>query len=402
VQIILDILPLPKSLPIAIGRDLFPLLNALGRGLGGGVLLLMLFTFPTHAQDTFTSSDGVTYRVEKFMDANFPVGMVFTADGELYYNEKATGNVRYVDADGVRQLEPVITLPTDALQERGMQQIALDPNFAENSYLWVFHTAEATTRDFASNKVIRFRVKDGVGVDPLEMWSVPVDTGNLLHNGGGLSFDAEGYLYVGIGDYGDATRPQDLDVPHGKIHRFAVDGDELVIPDDNPIEGSSIFAYGLRNPFDYTFDPISGRAFATENGDNCDDEVNLIVAGFNYGYREDYECVGTGRIPDVTRYLPPLLTYTPTIAPAGIAFYDNPTVPQWENDLFFCSWNDGVLHHVELSDGRNTVLSDTPLEMGDVTCRIDLAVHPDGSIYFGWVGQDGGAIYRLIPEDGRD
>lgn len=364
-------------------------------------ILLICFVFmlimPAQAQETFITDEGVTYRVEKFMDANFPVGMVFTPTGELFYNEKATGNVRYVNASGTRQLEPVITLPTNALQERGMQSIALDPNYDENGYVWVFHTAEATTREFASNKVIRFRVEDGIGVEPVEMLSVPIDTNNLLHNGGGLTFDADGFVYIGIGDYGDASRPQNLDSPHGKIHRFAVEDDVLVIPDDNPIEGSSIYAYGLRNPFDYAFDPISGRAFATENGDNCDDEVNLILAGFNYGYREDYECAGTDPIPGLSRYLPPLLSYTPTIAPAGITFYTNPAVPEWENDLFFCSWNDGMLHHVRLTSGRNNVEFDTPIDMGDVMCRIDLAVHPDGSIYFGEVGADGGAIYRLVP-----
>ncbi len=361
------------------------------------LLLITLLVSPTVAQETFTTDEGVIYRVEKFMDANFPVGMIFTDAGELFYNEKATGNVRYVDAEGNRQLEPVITLPTDALQERGMQSIALDPNFNENGYVWVFHTAEGTTREFASNKVIRFRVEDGIGVDPVEMWSVPIDTGNLLHNGGGLTFDANGFVYIGIGDYGDAARPQDLEVPHGKIHRFAVENDALIIPEDNPIEGSSIFAYGLRNPFDYAFDPISERAFATENGDNCDDEVNIILGGFNYGYREGYECAGTDRIVGLTQYLPPILSYTPTIAPAGVAFYNNATVPQWENDLFFCSWNDGILHHVRLTSGRNRVEFDTPIDLGDVMCRIDLAIHPDGSIYFGTVGGDGGAIYRVVP-----
>jgi glucose/arabinose dehydrogenase len=360
--------------------------------------LLMMSQSVLFAQETMTTSDGVTYRVEKFMDANFPVGMVFTSDGALFYNEKATGNVRYVDASGTRQLEPVITLPTDALQERGMQSITLDPNYDDNGYVWVFHTAKSTASEFATNKVIRFRFEDGVGVDPIEMLSVPIDTGNLLHNGGGLAFDADGYLYVGIGDYGDPSRPQNLDLPHGKIHRFLVEGDALVIPDDNPIEGSSIYAYGLRNPFNYDFDPVSGRAFATENGDNCDDEVNLIMAGFNYGYREGYACVGTSPIAGLTRYLRPILSYTPTIAPSGITFYDNASIPQWENDLFFCSWNDGMLHHVRLSSGRNSTEFDTGLDLGaDVTCRIGLVVHPDGAIYFGTVETDSGAIYRLVP-----
>lgn len=332
------------------------------------------------------------------MDANFPVGVVFTPDGALFYNEKTTGNVRYIDAEGKRQLTPVITLPTDGLQERGMQNITLDPDYENNGYVWVFHTAIGTTRDFAANKVIRFRFENGVGVDPVEMLSIPIDTGNLLHNGGGLQFDDDGYLYIGIGDYGDASRPQNLDVPHGKIHRFAVEGDELVIPDDNPFPDSSVYAYGLRNPFDYAFDPISGRPFATENGDNCDDEINLILAGFNYGYREDYDCAGTSRITSLQRYLPPILSYTPTIAPAGIVFYDHPAVPEWENDLFFCSWNDGVLHRIRLTSGRNQVESEKAIDLGGIQCRIDLTVSPDGAIYFGSVGADGGAIYRLVPE----
>ena len=361
------------------------------------VFILFLMSITTHAQDTFKDSEGVTYRVEKFMDANFPVGMVFTADGGLFYLEKTTGNIRYVDADGKRQAKPVLTVLTNALQERGMQSIALDPDYENNGYVWIFYTAEGTSRDFASNKVVRFHVADGMGSDPIEMLSIPIDTGNLLHNGGGLKFDTDGFLYIGIGDYGDATRPQNLDLPHGKIHRFIVMEDVLVIPEDNPFADSSIYAYGLRNPFDYDFDPLSGRPFATENGDNCDDEVNLILAGFNYGYREDYKCAGTSRITGLSSYLSPILSYTPTIAPAGITFYSHPAVPQWENDLFFCSWNDGVLHHVRLSSGRNQVESDTAINMGGIQCRIDITVSPDGALYFGSVDSEGGAIYRLVP-----
>lgn len=332
------------------------------------------------------------------MDANFPVGMVFTPEGELLYTEKTTGKVRYVNASGTRQVAPVITFPTSSLQERGMQNITLDPDYANNGYVWVFYTAEGTVRDFAANKVVRFRVEDGIGSDPVEFLSIPIENGNLLHNGGGLQFDDEGYLYIGIGDYGDPTQPQNLDLPHGKIHRYRVEDDVLVIPDDNPFANSSIYAYGLRNPFDYAFDPVSGRPFATENGDNCDDEINLVLAGFNYGYREDYECVGRGRITGLQRYLPPLISYTPTIAPAGITFYEHPAIPQWENDLFFCSWNDGVMHYIKLSSGRNQIVSDTALNLGDVRCRIGIVQSPDGAIYFGTVGADGGAIYRLIPE----
>ena len=349
------------------------------------------------AQEGFVSPDGVRYRVELFLEAHFPVGMVFTPDGELFYNEKTTGNVRYVSAEGIRQIQPVISLAADGLQERGMLGIALDPDYAVNRHVWLFYTARGMTRDYPANKVLRFRFEEGLGLEPVEFLSAPIETGHLLHNGGGLQFDDEGYLYIGIGDYGDASRPQDLSAAQGKIHRFAVQDDRLVIPDDNPFAGSSIYAYGLRNPFDYAFDPLSGRLFATENGDHCDDEINLILPGFNYGYRLDYECAGTRYIAGLGRYLPPLLSYTPAIAPVGIVFYDHPAVPQWRGDLFFCSWNEGILHHVRLGDGRNRVEFDRPIDLGDVNCRLDVTVGPEGALYFGTVGGGTGAIYRLLP-----
>ncbi len=363
--------------------------------------LLLLCVYGTSAaDDSFVSSEGFRYRVERFLLADFPVGLVFTPGGELLYTEKSTGNVRLVDADGVRQRAPVLSLAVNALQERGMQNITLDPDFENNGHVWVFYTAAGTAKAYPANKVLRFRLEEGKAYDQTEMFAVPIDSGFLVHNGGGLQFDEDGFLYIGIGDYGDASRPQDLTIPHGKIHRFAVSGDRLTVPEDNPIAGSSIFAYGLRNPFDYAFDPLSGRLFATENGDNCDDEINLILPGYNYGYRQEYACVGRQYIAGLGKYLPPLASYTPTIAPVGIVFYEGDAFPRWRNDLFFCSWNDGELHHLRLSEGRNRILFDRPLELGAVNCRIDITVSPDGAIYFGTIDDEGGTIYRLVPASG--
>ena len=363
-------------------------------------LLLLLLFFANGAllaDDVFVSSEGIRYRVERFLLADFPVGLAFTPTGELLYTEKSTGNVRLVDANGLRQHAPVLTLAVNALQERGMQNITLDPDYINNGYVWVFYTAAGTAKAFPANKVLRFRLEEGKAYDQSEMYSATIDSGFLVHNGGGLQFDDDGYLYIGIGDYGDASRPQDLTIPHGKIHRFAVIEDRLTVPADNPIAGSSIFAYGLRNPFDYAFDPQSGRLFATENGDNCDDEINLILPGFNYGYREQYQCVGRQYIAGLGKYLPPLASYSPTIAPVGIVFYQGEAFPRWRNDLFFCSWNDGKLHHLRLSESRNSILFDRALELGAVSCRIDITVSPDGAIYFGTIDDEGGAIYRLVP-----
>ena len=102
-----------------------------------------------------------------------------------------------------------------------------------------------------------------------------------IHNGGNLHFGPDGKLYICVGnsdDKNDAVDPaQDLGSPLGKLHRFNAAA-PLSTPGDNPFSGSSIYAYGLRNSFDFDFDPITGQIFATENGDACDDEINRTVA----------------------------------------------------------------------------------------------------------------------------
>ena len=342
-------------------------------------------------------ASGVQYSVEKYIHANFPVGMVFAPDGRLFYTEKINGNVRVIHADGDLQPEPMIHLPTDALQERGMLGITLDPAYEENGFIWLFYTAEATATDWSTNTIVRFREEDGIGYDPEVMLQVPIDNGLLLHNGGNLHFDPDGLLYVSFGDYGEATNGQDLETIPGKIHRFAVTDEGLVPAEGNPFEDSSIFAYGLRNPFDFTFDPFGGRLFTTENGLHCDDEINIVLSGFNYGWDEDYECAGTDLISGLRRYMPPLLSYTPTEAPTGIIFYDHEAIPEWQGDLFFCGWNFGILRRVVLSEQRNQVQAVHEIDLGAFDCRIDLVVGPEGGLYFGSVGEDGGGIYRLLP-----
>lgn len=363
-----------------------------------GVLLLSLL--PLRAQTTILTDEAsdASYIVEEYSVANFPVGMIFAPDGRLFYNEKTTGNVRVIDAEGNLQQDPVITLPTNALQERGMLGIALSPTFEDDNLMYVVHTLEGTNQDFPANRLVRFTVDaDNIAGDVQELWRLPIENGLLLHNGGNIHFDAEGYLYLSIGDYGEAANSQNLETPQGAIHRFEVTQTGIIPAPDNPFEDSSIYAYGFRNPFDFTFDPLTNNLFSTESGPNCDDEVNLVLAGFNYGWDEDYDCAGLDFISGLTLYAPPLLSYTPPIAPTGIMVYDGEAFPQWRGDLFFCDWNNGDLHRVTLNEARSSIVSDAVLDLGGAQCRIDLVADAAGNLYFGTVGEGGGAIMRLRP-----
>ncbi len=361
------------------------------------IAALLLSGFVTAAQDTRTT-DRVTYTVERVTSANYPVALAFTPDGRLFYTEKTTGSVRVISRDGVLQAAPVITLPVNALAERGMLGITADPNYAENGYLWVVHTAPPTAREYAANTLVRFHEAGGVGSDAEIMFSVPLTENTLIHNGGSIRFDDDGYLYLSVGDYENPANSQDLDVPQGKIHRFAVGEGGLTPAPDNPFADSSIYAYGLRNPYDFDFHPETGYLYAGENGDTCDDEINLILPGFNYGAGADYVCGDHAPGIDTTLYLPGLLTFTPTIAPTGVIVYDHDAVPDWYGDVFFCTWNTSALVHLELDDSGTRVLSQTEIDLGETTCRIALEISPDGALYFTSVGAFGGAIYRLLPE----
>lgn len=367
-----------------------------------GILLLLIILpiFSIQAQTNIItdSETGTQYILEEYVPANFPVGMVFTADGRLFYNEKTTGNVRVVLADGTQQLEPVIHLETDALQERGMLGIAISPDFENDSTLYVVHTAVGDTRNFPANRLVRFVIdENNIAGEAEELLRFPIETGELLHNGGNVHFDGD-YLYLSLGDFGDDSNAQNLDTPQGAIHRFQLIDGELTIPEDNPFENNSIYSYGFRNPFDFTFDTLSDVIFVAEVGPSCDDEINATQPGDNHGWTEDYDCPGLDGIVDVEGYVAPMLSYTaPVVAPTGIVVYEGDAFPEWQGDLFFCNWSYGNMRRIELDESRTEVLAVHEIDLGDTSCKLDLIISPDGEFYFGTVGGGGGVIMRMFP-----
>lgn len=345
---------------------------------------------------------GITYNVELFVRTpNLVTGMEFAPDGRLFYTEKETGNVRVVDAAGVLQRDPVIHFRVDALGERGLIGIALDPNFSENHFIWVYMTVPKVIDGVYKvwQQVIRFQEENNIGHDPLVLLEVPYESRDYSwHTGGRLRFDEEGYLYVSIGDNANAANAEDLTVYPGKIHRFEVIGDALHIPDDNPWENNSAFAIGLRNPIDFVFDPYSDSIFATENGPSCDDEINLIQAGHHYGWREGYNPISDcddERPGEHPEYTYPLLHYTPTIAPVGIGVYTGDQIPVFEGNVFFCAWKDGQMRSLTLNSQRDQVVYEEIVDLRGAACHTAVLTGPDGALYFA----SSSGIYRLVSVD---
>jgi glucose/arabinose dehydrogenase len=320
-----------------------------------------------------------------------PIAMAFDPAGRLFYTEKETGNVRLF-ASGLLQGTSVIHYAVDGTcSERGLLGIAIDPNFNANHYIYVYYTFDAnpgTTCEATENRVARFVENNGVGSGSVDIFTLTQTAGN--HNGGNIHFGPDGKLYISVGDNADAANAQNVTVKNGKMHRINGDGS---IPTDNPVftqTGAlpSLYAMGLRNTFDFTFDPlVSRRIFASENGPNCDDEMNRIEARYNYGWRASYPCDDGS--PSIQYNTIPPLWYVPTaqccIAPTGIAFYTGNQIPEWRNHLFMATYNNSQLRHFYL-DAGHTVLTATNVVQG-VSIGTDLETGPDGAL---WYIQGGG------------
>jgi glucose/arabinose dehydrogenase len=218
--------------------------------------------------------------------------------------------------------------------------------------------------------VERFTEVDGKATDrKLIIEDLPV--GICCHNGGRLGFGPDGKLYILVGDVNERQFVQGKKRMHGKVLRINADG---TIPDDNPFPGSPIFAIGFRNPWGLDFHPITGRPYISENGPDNHDEVNLIMSGANYGNPEV-----EGRVND-PRFLDPVWdSGEDRLAPTGLIFYTGNLMPQYKNDMFFCSYNYNSLMHVRLAgENFDQVSSIEPL-VND--CHLDVANGPDGAIY---------------------
>lgn len=359
------------------------------------LIVLVLMGLTASAQET----DDRPYQVELLHPIPLITSMVWSPDGRLFFTDK-NGPIRVVSAEGVLQEEPVLTLDVRQENEDGVQSMALDPNFAENGYFYVYYTPVPEADDTKFNVVTRFTERDGAAVEPVELLRFPNESPLHQHHGGRLAFGPDGHLYLSVGDLSHwNVRSQELDKIEGKIHRLAVVGDELQLPDDNPFPDSSVWAYGLRNVFSFVFDPLSGHLFGAGNGPDCDDGVYWIEPGDNFGWGlvemsgdDKSYCDNPDRLKDAK---PALVYYTPTIAPAGITIYQGDAFPDWQGDLLFCAFKPMQLFHAPLNAARNGFDGDpVPLETGEAMgCAIEVAVGPDGLIYYtNLIG-----MYRMSP-----
>ncbi|HET6516938.1 MAG TPA: PQQ-dependent sugar dehydrogenase [Nitrosopumilaceae archaeon] len=328
---------------------------------------------------SIASASAQNFQVETVAEnLEVPWAIEFGPDGKIFVTERI-GQLRVIE-NGVLNPEPVKAFNVGGV-EGGLLGIALDPNFEENHYIYLYYTYN----DFLStfNKLSRFTESESKLVD--EKVLLDKIPGGPFHDGGRIKFGPDNKLYITTGEAGNTALAQDLNSLGGKILRINSDG---TIPDDNPFEDSPVYSLGHRNPQGIDWDPLTGKLVATEHGPSGEkgfahDEVNVIESGKNYGWPE---IVGDETKPGLEA--PLLHTGSDTWAPSGATFYNSDNISEWENNFFIATLRGSHLRMLDLDLKNNQVVSSESLfsEYGRLR---DASVGPDGNLYIMTSNRDG-------------
>lgn len=314
---------------------------------------------------------------------DLPTDMAVLPSGDLLVTEKGVGsgavssaNVRFV-RNGVLQPAPVLTLRVNTMEDSGLMSILLDPQFSTNHYFYVWYSIGEGSLGWNGqnyNRLSRFIFDPIAGKANLADETIIIDKVPWahVHNGGGLAFDDQGNLLITTGDVGSgfsfpsANLAQSLKSLSGKVLRIhPLEEGGYSIPEDNPYVGNSfgylpeIYAWGLRNPFRIVQRPGTQEFYVADVGQETWEEVNLLVAGANYGwpYREG-PCPIFQRGPDCPgpgeTFTDPLVAYLhqPGLGAGitGLAFYSGSQWPaQYQGQLFFADFDLDWISSVNLS-----------------------------------------------------
>ena len=322
-----------------------------------------------------------------------PTAMAVAPDGRIFVAQQ--GGALRVVKNGALLSQPFLTVSVNSSGERGLLGVAFDPNFASNSFVYVYYTTSATP---IHNRVSRFTASAAnpdlaAAGSEVQILNLPNLSSATNHNGGAIHFGTDGKLYIAVGENANSSNAPSLNTTLGKILRINSDG---TIPSDNPFFSQttglnqSIWARGLRNPFTFAIDLTNSRIHINDVGEGTWEEVNLGVAGSNYGWPQT-EGNNPSGVAGV-RY--PIHTFDHSggvCAITGGAFYRPTTATfpaEYAGRYFFGDFCAGFIR--VLSPPNYT--ASTAFATG-VSQLADLQVHQDGSLYY--LARGGGDLFRV-------
>ena len=360
------------------------------------LLFLLFISFYSFAQDV---------DIELFKSGfSSPVDIQNAGDDRLFIVEQV-GRIKILNADTTINPVPFldITSIVSSGGERGLLGLAFHPDYANNGYFFVYYINNS-----GDTQVARYTV-DGSDPDLADSTSALLIINEYQpfgnHNGGCIQFGADGYLYIGLGDGGSAgdpgNRSQNLQLLLGKMLRLDIDNTDgannYAIPADNPFIGNpdaldEIWAYGLRNPWRFSFDSETDELWIADVGQNQIEEINREasnIAGLNYGWRcyEGSQPYNTSGCPDPSELTFPVAEYTHSVGysiTGGYVYHGS--IYSDIQDLYFFADLNGLIGTV---DNDNNLVNQGNFGGTWVTFGEDI----NGEIY---IADISGTIYKII------
>ena len=373
-----------------------------------------------------------------------PASFDYLPDGRILIVEQKTFRVRIV-AGGVLAANPVFTVPdvTGAGNEQGLLGIAVDPAWPARPFVYLYFDRTPGSVIY----IVRYTVTGSLS-DPSStnltfgtrmnlITDIPDNASN--HNGGTLRFGPDGKLYASLGEDADACSAQDSTKFKGNILRLQVallpdtgttqPTKAALAPADNPFPGSNanaalVFAYGLRNPFRFQIDPLTGKLYIGDVGENTWEELDEASGGENFGwvFREGPAVLVPGGCTEPGGsgnhyYDPPIAYYDRTNPPGGASIIGGPRYRpkaggiynfpvQYNGAVFFSDYYRGYLRVlIEQSPGTWVPMPSVPGQPNATDWATgvvnvgDYRVGPDGAIYY--AKQFPGEFHRIRPTSGQ-
>jgi glucose/arabinose dehydrogenase len=317
--------------------------------------------------------------------------MVFAPDGRLFFSEKDTGYIKVMKDEKVNS-KPFATISDYYSNwEQGLLGLAIDPDFNNNHFIYLFYTSVNKETGSPFNRIVRFTDADNQGINKIVIFdNIPASKG--YHSGGAMAFGPDNKLYVTVGDAtqntacgnlpnstGELCPAQDSSSLLGKVLRINNDG---TIPKDNPYPNSPVFNIGHLNMYGIAFDE-GGFGLVSENGRSNYDEINTVQRGENYGSP-------TIQYPDSDPEISensskPLRTYYDAKCLTSLIFYNGDKIDQLKGKFLVGTFKSpSPIYAIQVDNGSKQVVRELSIFLNKFLNNqvISLAQSPTGELYY--------------------